>query len=208
MGVLKIYSVSDKYIDFLFNDPELQRFILDNKKNRRKHTRKYLGTVLNINGLSYFIPFSSPKPTDYIINSDQTKTIRRSTLTIIRMTCKNSTTGAVELKGTLKINNMIPVPPQELTYYDISSETDISYKDLLQKEYAFIKSHRDEILKNAAIVYSQKSKKEQIEAKAFDSLSDEERRILIESPKYLNATVPFSYAEEQCLRFLKDFVVT
>lgn len=84
MNDLKIYSVSDRYIDYLFKYPKLARFIFDNKRNSRTHTRKYLGTVLEVNGLLYFVPFSSAKPSDYIQNSDGSRTIRKSTMTIIR----------------------------------------------------------------------------------------------------------------------------
>lgn len=140
MENLKIYSVSDRYISYLFNDPKLTKLILDNKRNNRTHTRKYLGTVLKVNNLSYFVPFSSPNPSDYMINSDEKRTIRKSTITIIRMTVQNSK-GETELKGTLKLNNMIPVPNSELEYYDISAETDIAYKNILLAEYAFIRTH-------------------------------------------------------------------
>lgn len=201
MSDLKIYSVSDRYIDYLFNDPKLTKFIFDNKRNNRTHTRKYLGTVLEVNGLSYFVPFSSAKPSDYIQNSDGSKTIRKSTMTIIRMTAQNSN-GEIELKGTLKINNMIPVPTQELTYYDISAETDIAYKDLLLKEYAFIKSNKDEIYKKSAVVYSQQTTRERLLEKDPNELTDKERKILEESPNYLNFTVPFAYVEQKC----NDFV--
>lgn len=201
MNDLKIYSVSDKYIEYLFNDPKLTKFIFDNKRNNRTHTRKYLGTVLEVNNLSYFVPFSSAKPTDYIQNPDGGKTIRKSTMTIIRMTAANNK-GEIELKGTLKLNNMIPVPISELTYCDISAEHDIAYKDLLLKEYAFIKSNKDEIYKKSAVVYSQQTTRERLLQKAPDELTDKERQILEESPNYLNFTVPFAYAEQKC----KDFV--
>ena len=201
MNDLKIYSVSDRYIDYLFSDPQLTKFIFDSKKNNRTHTRKYLGTVLEINGLSYFVPFSSPKPSDYIQNSDGSKTIRKSTMTIIRMTATNSR-GEIELKGTLKLNNMIPVPVQELVYYDISAETDVAYKDLLQKEYAFIKANKTEIKKKSAVVYSQQCTRELLLAKEPQELTNKERRILESSPNYLNFTVPFAYVELKC----KDFI--
>lgn len=207
MSDLKIYSVSDEYIDFLFNDPKLTRFIFDNKRNNRRHTRKYLGAVLEINGLSYFAPFSSPKPTDYITKSDGSEIIRKSTPTIIRMTAPNNKTGSIELKGTIKISNMIPVPPEELTYYDISAEKDTAYRNLLEKEYAYIKAHKDEILKSVKIVYSQQSHKERLLAKDPNTLSDKEQRILREFPNYLNSTVPFSYAEQQCLMYSQSLKV-
>lgn len=200
MSDLKIFTVSDRYIAYLFNDPKLTRFILDSKRNNRAYARKYLGTVLVVNSLSYFVPFSSPKSTDYIQNSDGSQTIRRSTMTIIRMTAANSN-GEFELKGTLKLNNMIPVPMSELSYYDISAETDLAYKDLLLKEYSFIKANESEIYKKSAVVYSQQTTRERLLSKDSDKLTDKERKILSEIPNYLNSTVPFSYAEQKCNDF-------
>ncbi len=160
-----------------------------------------------INGLSYFIPFSSAKPTDFIINPDGSRIIRKSTPTIIRMTAENDATGELELKGTLKINNMIPVPSQELVFYDISAENDAAYKDLMQKEYTYIKAHKNDIIKSAGIVYSQQCVREQLLDRDPHTLSDNERRILNKSPNYLNFTVPFSYAENQCLLYIQSLSI-
>lgn len=118
------------------------------------------------------------------------------------MTAQNGN-GEVELKGTLKLNNMIPVPIQELTYCDISAETDIAYKDLLLKEYAFIKANKDEICKKAAVIYAQKSTNERLSEKAPNELTDKERQILEDSPNYLNFTVPFAYVEQKCNDFVR-----
>ena len=123
-------------------------------------------------------------------------------MTIFRMTSQNKN-GQIELKGTLKINNMIPVPAQELTYYDISAETDTAYKDLLLKEYAFIKANKSEIYKKSAVVYSQQTTRERLLAKDPIDLTDKDRKILNESPNYLNFTMPFSYVEQK----YNDFIV-
>lgn len=78
---LNLYSISDQYITYLrkFDDK-----IYDNKITERNHTRKYIGVVLNINRFNYYIPFSSPKDTDYYdIEKSQ---IKKSIIPIIRMT--------------------------------------------------------------------------------------------------------------------------
>lgn len=154
---LKIYSVSDRYIKFLRSDIKLKN-VFDNKESNRTHSRKYLGIVLQKNGYNYFIPFSSPKGTDYTMDVDGNKVIRKSIIPIIRMTSDDSVTGLTELKGTLKLSNMIPIPDSELTYYNINDEEDASYRKLVEKEYAFIKSNMDTIFKNANIIYNQKTK--------------------------------------------------
>jgi len=99
MGKIGIYSVSDRYIAFLRSDSKL-RNVFDNKEGLRFHTRKYLGAVFMHDEFHYYIPFSSPKDSDYIIRQDGTREIRKSIIPIIRMTTADTVSGALELKGT------------------------------------------------------------------------------------------------------------
>ncbi len=69
MAELKIYSVSDRYIRFLRQDDHLC-IVFDNKEDARSHSRKYLGVAFVKNGFHYFIPFSSPKNSDYMVMED------------------------------------------------------------------------------------------------------------------------------------------
>lgn len=57
-GKMKLYSVTDRYIDYL---RQFDYKVYDNKEDRRKVMRKYLGIVLTINEMNYYIPMSSPK---------------------------------------------------------------------------------------------------------------------------------------------------
>ena len=101
------------------------------------------------------IPLSSPKNTDYqIINGE--RRIRKSIIPIIRITAVSSN-GEPELKGTLKLSNMIPVPASELTLYDIDNESDRRYKALIHKELIFIRKNQKKIKQNAKLLYKQKS---------------------------------------------------
>ena len=64
MQEFKIYSISDEYISYLrMYEPN----VYSNKTGCRTHTRKYIGTVIDINGIDYYVPMSSPKETDYQI---------------------------------------------------------------------------------------------------------------------------------------------
>lgn len=147
----KIYSISDRYINFL-----KQRIphVYSNKESQRIHTRKYIGVALRIDDFCYYIPMSSPKESDYQIIGHN-KVIRKSIIPIIRIIVKNSK-GIKELKGTLRISHMIPVPEIELELYDIDSETDLSYRDLVQDEIIFIRKHKNKIANNAKVLYKQK----------------------------------------------------
>lgn len=136
MKEFKIYSVSDKYITYLRN---VYPNVYSNKVNQRTHTRKYIGIVLKIENYNYYIPMSSPKPTDYQVAGDR-KVIKKSIVPIIRIVIKNSK-GEKELKGTLRISHMIPVPDSELELYDFDNEIDNAYRDLVHNEIIYIRKH-------------------------------------------------------------------
>lgn len=144
MEDLKIYSVSDRYIEYLRKN---NSSVYSNKVGNRNHTRKYVGVVIEISGYKYYIPMSSPKETDYQV-AGVDKVIKKSIVPIIRMVVKNSK-GEKELKGTLRISHMIPVPEYELELYDLDNEKDSAYKDLVHNEIIFIRKNRDKIISNA-----------------------------------------------------------
>ena len=56
---LKLYSVSDKYIEYLRNTVDIHVFA--NTDDYYVHTRKYVGIVLEIGSYKYYVPMSSPK---------------------------------------------------------------------------------------------------------------------------------------------------
>ncbi len=170
---LNLYSVSDKYITYLrqFDDK-----IYDNKEETRTYERKYLGVVLTVNGLNYYIPMSSPKKSDYI-DFDK-KIIRNDTKTIIRINDGN------RLYGTLRISNMIPVPITELEPYMISNETDPKYKEVVLGELRYINNNSSRIIKYAKTVYNQKIKNMDI--------------------GYIKNTVDFKILEEKLKEWNKD----
>ena len=183
MDEVKIYSISNEYVSYLKEDPRL-RNVFQNKPE--KHIRKYLGVVLQRDEFHYFVPFSSPKESDYLL-VDGKKVVRKSIIPIIRMTATDLS-GEPELKGTLKLSNMIPVPESELTLYDLDGEQDSNYKILVEKEWAFIRSHLPLIFKNAKILYNQKTK-------AATLYPDGN------APRYLTAAIDFKYAEQKCREF-------
>jgi len=173
MRKLKLYHVLDDYINYL---RKFDRKVFLNKEEERRKERKYLGTVLHIHNFKYFVPLSSPKESDYIL-IDGKKEIRKSIIPIMRIVVKDKS-GNDELKGTLKFSNMIPVPDRALIKYDLKNEVDEDYKILLTKEIFFINSNSVSIMKNAQVIYTQKTKKYTI--------------------NYLKDTVEFPLLEEKC----------
>ena len=57
---------------------------------------------------TYYIPLSSPKDKNDYIMKDGKKTIRKDSLIVMRIVSRTGETA--ELKGTLQIGTMIPVP--------------------------------------------------------------------------------------------------
>lgn len=180
MNDLKLYEISEEYISYIST---VEKYVFSSKEDNRNHTRKYLGIVYSINGYNYYIPLSSPKNTDYRMEHGVSK-IRASIIPIIRITAQ-SPSGELELKGTLKLSNMIPVPTSELTLYDVEHEPDSLYKALIHKEMLFIRKNKNKIIQNAKILYKQKKEN---------------------SPSigYLKSTVDFSLLEQKHDEFIAE----
>ena len=184
MGELKIYSVSDAYVTYL---RERVPNVYSNKIDNRVHTRKYIGVVLELAGYKYYIPMSSPKESDYQVAGDS-KVIKKSIVPIIRMVVKNSK-GEKELKGTLRVSHMIPVPEQELKLFDLYNEMDSEYKDLVQNEMIFIRKNQDKIIGNAKLLYKQKLSNDQtagyvksaLDYATLEKLCDEYKKVVEEN---------------------------
>lgn len=156
MENLKIYSVTDVYVDYLRTKyPN----VYSNKQETRIHTRKYVGVVIKVDNYNYYIPLSSPKETDYQV-AGECKVIKKSIVPIVRIVIKNSK-GEKELKGTLRISHMIPVPESELQLYDLENEPDDAYRDLVANEILFIRKNKEKILNNAKLLYKQKTENDQ-----------------------------------------------
>ena len=172
---MKLYSISDDYIKYLRT---FDKRVYDNKEEIRKNTRKYLGIVLKINDLNYYIPMSSPKKSDYRDNK-----ILKSIIPIIRIISEEEVHGIPVLKGTLRLSNMIPVPESELILYEPKLEKNKNYKILIEKELEFIGKNEDMIKKFAKIIYNQKTNSYKV--------------------SYINNVIDFKMLEQKCLEYIK-----
>ena len=148
---MQLYSVSDEYINYL-----RKKFprVYSNKEDNRVHTRKYLGTVIEIENHKYYIPLSSPKDKHDYVFIEGKKTIRKDSIIVMRIV--SGTGENKELKGTLQIGTMIPVPDNAIELYDVKNESDQAYKDLINEEIIYIRKHEKMIVKNAKILYSKR----------------------------------------------------
>lgn len=131
---IRIYSVKDAYIKYLSKYQE-HLFLHEGGS----FGRKYIGAVLEINGLPYFAPLSSFK-------SKHKK--MKENVDFIK----------IKDYSVININNMIPVPKDQLMELDINAEKDPHYKFLLQAESREINRQKNRIRKNAEIVYTHKKR--------------------------------------------------
>lgn len=139
---LRFYSVTDKYIDFLFEyDKKVAR------QKGYKGERNYCGTVLKIGFLNYFVPFTSYK-------ADKEEQMNRRNRIVLKIHELDNLDNQL---GYLLFNNMIPVPESELIpiIIDLNSELTTPKDRMLLKQYLFIKEEEntDRILNKAELVY-------------------------------------------------------
>lgn len=133
MPALKFYHVSEKYIRYL-NSFDLK--VQYNKGQRRP----YVGIVLSVNDIDYFVPLESPKPNH-----------------------KNIKSGGPVMKlddgklGIMGFNNMIPVAPSSLIEFDILAVEDEKYKALLLNQLQFCRKNRKLICDRADKVYKKRT---------------------------------------------------
>lgn len=185
----RLCTIDTKYIEFLRSDRKLYN-VFENKDDAN-FIRKYIGIVFNIGQYHYYAPLSSPKRTDYkVVNGKQI--IRNDIIPIIRIVVQENE--EMRLKGTVKLSNMIPVPEKAIFDYDIEREENEQYKALIEKEYAVLKQKERKILKNAELLYRQKTKE--------DILYSGENAN--KKPGYLSATINFKYSEQMHDKYISE----
>ena len=129
---IRIYEVKNAYVKYLSN---YQNHVF--VQNEGNNNRKYIGIVLEIKGIKYFAPLSSYK--------EKHKKMKEG-IDFIK----------IKEYAVINLNNMIPVPDNQIVNIDINKEKDPSYKYLLQAESREINRQKMRIRKNAEIVYSHK----------------------------------------------------
>ena len=122
---MKFYHVKDTYIQYL---RKYDTKVAENKQE----SRPYVGVVIEINGIKYYAPFTSPKSKH--LNMKNTKDFRKINNGIY---------------GAINFNNMIPVPDRALLLIDINNEPNEKYRRLLQNQYKAIESDEAAIIRTA-----------------------------------------------------------
>ena len=130
--MISFYEVDDNYIEYL---RKFDKKVLITKDEDRRHTRKYIGIMMQNRNYKYFIPLSSYKPDTYegMYESISLKKIGNM--------------------AVLRINNMIPIIDEVVHKVNFNSVQDIKYRNLLISEYRIIKNREKEIRIDSRIVY-------------------------------------------------------
>ena len=154
---------------------------IDNRVQYNKGQRRpYVGVVLSINGVDYYVPLESPKDNHANIKG-----------------------GGPVMKldegrlGVMGFNNMIPVLDSCLIKFDIQAVRDTKYKMLLLNQLEYCNKNRDLILQRAQTTYRRAlSRKIPLYQKVccnFEKLERKSKRYdpnYVPSKKKIHVTVP------------------
>lgn len=136
MERLSFVLVDSKYCDYLRKSDPCVPYTMDRKSNR-----PFVGILLQINGMSYYAPLSSPK--------QKHKTMKN------QVDFSKIEDGKY---GVINFNNMIPIhsnsiSPVELVVSPDDSPADHQYKALLSNQLTWCNAHRDSIIHKAQKLY-------------------------------------------------------
>ena len=151
-----LYKIDKDYLEFLHSrDSEVFY------KNVDGYDKKpHLGIIAQIGNMKYCVPLTSAK-----LKHLKWKNVSKHNLVIYEVlelskVRKNSigkrigTTDTYKrLLAVLEIGKMIPVKEGVYTYIDFKNMEDISYRDLLEREYRFLKERKEEILTRVVKLY-------------------------------------------------------
>ena len=153
---LGFYRMDIQYIQHLYQFDQQVYF-----DTYASYARKpYLGILVGICDHQYCIPLTSAKPKhlswsnvsnhNYVIFEFAKQSELKPS--DISKPIGNGETHK-KILAVLEIGKMIPVDPSVYSRVDFHLETDAAYKDLLEKEYFFLKSRLDGIIRKATDLY-------------------------------------------------------
>lgn len=133
---MDFYRIREEYIAFL-QDYEVQKRGFTKVPNIKYSDRNKFafGAVMKVNGMNYYVSVSSFKK-------------KQEANILIRVPGD-----AVEIKGSLRFNYMIPIPEECIERLEIKKIEDQSYRFLLNKEYRFCQQNSERIQKKANKIY-------------------------------------------------------
>lgn len=165
---LEFYIVDDNYIEFLRS---FETKVAYNKKQKRP----YIGIVIKIKDIEYFVPLFSPK--------EKHKTYQNN-LSIFKIKDKMN-----NHLGIIKFSKMIPVPKNSISLLDLKN-CNYNYRRLILKQYDFINKtkNKEKILEKAEKLYKLVISKKENKVNIF----------------YKNLSCNFRFLEEKCKEYIKN----
>ena len=131
---MKFYNIKDEYINYL---KKYDAKVADNKKGKRP----YVGVVLEIDGIKYYTPFTSPKEKHRKMKN--TKDFRKINQGIY---------------GAINFNNMIPLYKDNYDVITLNkhnlSKGRKEYQTLLKKQLLWLNKNSDIVRKKSIILYN------------------------------------------------------
>jgi protein AbiQ len=134
---LSFYRVGADYCDFLRKTDPCVPYTMD-----KKELRPFVGIILDIEGMSYYAPLTSPKP-KYIKMKTQMDFIKIN----------------AGVWGAINLNNMIPIHKSSLISVDFKivptdSKSEMDYKNLLSNQLSWCNANKEQILRQALKLYT------------------------------------------------------
>lgn len=131
---MKFYQIDTNYLNEL---RKADHRVPHNKSyiGRKGKSRPYIGVMLSIEGIDYFVPLTSKK--------------RRSSYVVLPIYDGNN-----DQIAPLMLNSMLPVPEQSRTLLNMDGvrSTDPQYFDLLMNELKFLRPRTDSIKTRCAVI--------------------------------------------------------
>lgn len=149
MDIINLYNIDLKYIR---NLSKVDDKVTSISPQISKDNRPFVGVVVLMNGKKYCIPLTSPK--------DKFKS-QKSQIDFIKIydEKQKDNNGVPKLIGVLNINNMIPVESSVITKIDLTihkqeNPSSKVYKELMQNQLRWCRTHYDIIQNRANKVYN------------------------------------------------------
>lgn len=153
---MDFYTVDNSYVKQLYDVDTEVFYDSTNYQNK-----PYVGIIVQNNNYDYFLPLTSAKNkhkkwknvtnTNYIIYellSPKAKMSQGSVYVVNKSNIKH-------ILSVLEIKKMIPVPIQYCSKIKFNTLTDVNYRNLLLKEYLFLKPLESTITKKALSIYQE-----------------------------------------------------
>lgn len=157
MKQLKFYTVDNTYVKQLYQIDTEVFYESSNYDNK-----PYVGIIVQNGTYDYFIPLTSAKnkhkkwnnvtKTNYLIYELCPSNLSHIPPDWVYVQNKNN---IKHILSVLEIKKMIPVPEKYYSEIKFSKITDESYRNLLQKEYKFIKPLKESIYTKANTIYKE-----------------------------------------------------